>query len=93
VVGADNEDGGSVTTEPGDDSKAGMLAATKSEGWAEIVETSEKVREAQLEVERLIALRNDAIRAGIDLYHLSYRQAARASGLSSGRIHGILANE
>lgn len=64
-----------------------------SDGWKDIVEASEKVREAQLELERLINLRNDAIRSGIDLYHLSYRQAGRASGLSSGRIHGILANE
>lgn len=66
---------------------------SRSDGWRDIVDASEKVREAQLELERLINLRNDAIRSGIDLYHLSYRQAGRASGLSSGRIHGILANE
>lgn len=64
-----------------------------SEGWQKIVKASEDVRESQLETERLIEIRNEAIREGVDLYLLSYRQAGRASGLSSGRIHGILANQ
>jgi len=64
-----------------------------SEGWQKILDAGEKVRAAQMVVEKLIEERNAAIREGVDLYQLSYRQAARASGLSSGRIHGILANQ
>lgn len=89
----DQSSGQAATTEPARDNKASFMAATQSDGWKTIAEASERVREAQLEVEQLIERRNDAIKSGVDLYHFSYRQAARASGLTTGRIHGILANQ
>ena len=89
----DHETGRAATIEPGSDSRASFIAATQSPAWQRIQEISDKVREAQLEVERLIIERNEAIKEAIDLYRFSYRQAARASGLTTGRIHGILANQ
>ena len=68
-------------------------AEALSGALAEITAIAEKVRKAQLEVQRLIAERNVAMRTGVDLYHLSYRQVGRASGLTIGRVHGILAND
>jgi DNA-directed RNA polymerase specialized sigma24 family protein len=76
-----------VSTDAADDVRA------VSEAAAEITAIAERVREAQLEVQRLIGERNEAIKTAVDLYHLSYRQVARAAGLTLGRVHGILAND
>lgn len=58
-----------------------------------ITAASEQIRHHALEQRKLIDVRDDFIRQAIDLYGCSYRQVARASSLSLGRITGIMAND
>lgn len=81
-------DRGSVRTDTRGDMPRG-----DREVLAKVTELAERIREHALEERKLVDERNAAIRQAIDLYRCSQRQVARASGLSIGRIHGILAND
>jgi hypothetical protein len=54
---------------------------------------SEEIRRASLQMVELVDRRNALIHEAIDLYRCSQRQVARASALSVGRVHGILARD
>jgi len=76
---------------------AGLEAVTAAAGeqrraLARIYRLSEDVRRRQIAMTESVDERNAAIIEAVDRYRCSQRQAARAAGLSLGRISDVLSN-
>lgn len=59
---------------------------------ARIAEAAADVADRRLALQAALDLRDAAIIEGIDLFHLSHRQAAQAAGVSLPRIEAVLAS-
>jgi hypothetical protein len=72
---------------------AGVRGGTEKAALVRIYRLAEEVRKVTLAQREAVDRRNEAIKDAVDRYQCSQRQVARASGLSLGRICGVLAND